>query len=193
MTGRFNPELELRRHPAQEIVAWEVSLRNARAQGNQHEETECKQKIRAVRGNSLGTAEEWSGYDASVRQYEAEALEQGYAGDVAGLRKFSQEMISKSWVTMDANGGLWLTPRNGQAHPLVGLSASTLLQTRSDPKIGYLLVLSRVEAELHTKPKNRETIEFFRTDWQLMEKLRGQVTSLTAGAHQPESADGAAQ
>ena len=35
-----------------------------------------------MRANSLGTKEEWSGYDTSVRQYEAEAIEQGYAKDV---------------------------------------------------------------------------------------------------------------
>ena len=39
-----------------------------------------------MRANSLGTKEEWSGYDTSVRQYEAEAVEQGYAKDVDSLR-----------------------------------------------------------------------------------------------------------
>jgi hypothetical protein len=193
ITGRFNPELELRRHPAPEVVAWERSLREAKAQGNLSEEKECKQKIGSVRANSLGTEEEWSSYHASIRQYEAEALEQGYASDLDSLRKFSRQALSKSWVTMDANGGLWLNPRNEYPHPLIGMSANTLLQARSDSKLGYLLVLSRVDAELRRKPKNRETLEFFRRDWQLMERLRGQVISLSAGAHRPEPAGGAAQ
>ncbi len=193
ITGRFNPELELRRHPAAEEIALEAALREAQAQGNRNEIRAYQQKIRSVRADSLGTAEEWSGYESSVRQYKAEALKQGLASSPDSFRDTTQQAISRSWITMDANGGLWLSPRDGQVQQNVGLSPSTLLQTRSNARLGYLLALERVDAELRKKPKNREVLGYFRRDWQLMEQLRGQVVPLRAGAPRSEAEGGTAQ
>jgi hypothetical protein len=193
LTGRFNPELELRRRPTEEVIALEATLRAARAQDDREKEHELKQKILSVRANSLGTKEEWSGYGTSVRQYEAEAVEQGYAKDVDSLRHLAQVAVSQSWITMDVEGGMWLNPRDGRSHPKVGLSANTLAQDSSNPKMGYLLALSRVDTELRKKPKNRETLGFFRKDWELMERLRGQAVPMVAGARRAEASGGAAQ
>jgi hypothetical protein len=192
MTGRFNPELELKRRPVDEVIRLQLSLQQARAKGNRDQEKEYKQRIRFARANALGTSEEWSGYITSVRQYQAEVLERGYASDLDSLKNFTRSAVSKSWITMDDQGGLWLSARDGQSHPRVGLSASTLTQTASDTKMGYLLALSRVDAELHKKPKNRETLGFFREDWALMEQLRGQVVPVVARTRRTE-AGGAAQ
>jgi hypothetical protein len=59
--------------------------------------------------------------------------------------------------------------------------------------MGYLLALSRVDAELRKKPKNRETLEFFRKDWELMERLRGRVVPIVAGTRRTDAGGGAAQ
>ena len=194
MTGRFNPELELKRRPGDEVIGFELSLQQARLEGNRDQEKEYLQKIRFARTTALGTSEEWSGYTASVRQYQAEALEQGYASDLDDLRNYTESTVAKSWITMDDQGGLWLSPRDGQSHPKVGLSANTMTQADSDTKMGYLLALSRVDAELRKKPKNREMLGFFREDWALMERLRGRIgpVPVVAGARRTE-AGGAAQ
>ena len=94
---------------------------------------------------------------------------------------------------MDDQGGMWLSPRDGRSHPKVGLSANTLAEDSSNPRMGYLLALSRVDAELRKKPKNRETLGFFRKDWELMERLRGQAVPIVAGARRTEAGGGAAQ
>lgn len=193
LTGRFNPELELRRRPTEEVVGLQAALREARAEGDRDEEDALKQKILSVRANALGTKEEWSGYDASVRQYEAEAVEQGYTRDRDSFRKLAQRTVSQSWITMDERGGVWLHPRDGRSHPKVGLSANTVAEDSSNVKMGYLLALSRVDAELRKKPKNRETLGFFRNDWALMERLRGQVVPIVAGTRRSEAGGGAAQ
>jgi hypothetical protein len=193
ITGRFNPELELRRRPADEVVGLEKQMREARAQGDWQKEIESKQKIKSVRANALGTPEEWSGYDASVRQYEAEAIEQGDVSDSDSLRSFAHQTVSKSWITMDDQGGLWLRARDGQSHPAVGLSANTLTDVSSNPKFSYLLALSRVDTELQKAPKNRETLAFFRKDWELLERLRVRVVPAAAGTTRTEAGGGAAQ
>jgi hypothetical protein len=41
--------------------------------------------------------------------------------------------------------------------------------------------LARVESELRRKKKNRETIGYFREDWALVERLRGELGPLLAG------------
>jgi len=75
----------------------------------------------------------------------------------------------------------------------VGLSANTMAESASNPKVGYLMALSRVDAELRKSPKNRETLGFFRKDWALMEQLRGQVVPVMAGTRRSEGTSGAAQ
>jgi len=192
LTGRFNPELEVTRRPTEEAAGLETELREARAIGDREREKECKQELRAVRAAALGTKEEWSGYDASVRQYEAEAVGQGYSSDLESLRKFARHTVSTSWIKMDERGGLWLSPRDGRFGAKVGLSANTLAESSSNARMGYLLALSRVDAELHKTPKNRETLGFFRKDWELMEQLRGRVVPVVAGTRQTEGG-GAAQ
>jgi hypothetical protein len=102
-------------------------------------------------------------------------------------------MISKSWITADDKGGLWLNARRGESQATVGLSANTLAEAPSDVKASYLLALSRVDAELRKKPKNRETLVFFRKDWELMERLRGRMVLFMAGTQRTEAGGGAAQ
>ena len=67
-----------------------------------------------------------------------------------------------------------------------------MAESSSNAKMGYLLALSRVDAELRKTPKNRETLGFFRKDWELMEQLRGHVVPVVAGAR-PTEDGGAAQ
>jgi hypothetical protein len=140
----------------------------------------------------LGTREEWSGYETNIRQYEAEAIAQGYWDDLAGLRKLAPHMVSTSWIKMDERGGVWLSPRDGRSGAKVGLSANTVAESSSNARMGYLLALSRVDAELRKTPKNRETLRFFRKDWELMEQMRGRVVPVVAGTR-PTEAGGAAQ
>jgi hypothetical protein len=191
VTGRVNPELELHRRPVEEVIALQTEMRLARSRGDHAAEKECRQKIRAARTNALGTGEEWAGYVQTVRQYENEAIDQGYISDFESLRKVTRKTIGQRWITMDDSGGLWLNSRDGRS-PKVGLSPLTMAKSSSDARTGYLLALSRVDAELRRNSKNRETLEFFRQDWQLLEQLRGQVVPVVAGSRHAESGGGSA-
>jgi hypothetical protein len=183
ITGRFNPELELRRRPDNKVIWLETKLREAHAEGNRDKEHELKMKIRLVSSDALGTKEEWSSYNSNVRQYETEAVARGYSSGLDSLRKLAKRTVSKSRITMDDQGGLWLIPRDGQSSTKIGLSASTLEESSSNAQMAYLLALSRVDAELRKKMKNRETLGFFREDWGLMEQLRGQISNASAVLH----------
>jgi hypothetical protein len=187
ISGRFNPEHELQRRPTAEVISLQAAQQEALARGDQQQQAAFDQKIRAARAGSLGTAEEWSGYNSSIRQYGNEAVQQGFASDQASLQNLMQHLVATSWITMDEHGGLWLSPRDGHSHPKVGLSASTLAQDASDARTGYLLAISRVDAELRKAPKNRETLTFFRKDWQLLEQLRGRVVEPLAATQSSSS------
>jgi hypothetical protein len=193
VTGKFNPELELRRRPNDEVIELETPLREARSAGNRDQEHEFKHSIRSVRANALGTKEEWSGYRANARQYEAEAVEQGYLSDVDDLRKFTQRSVSRGAITIDEQGGLWLNLQDEKTGSKVGISANTMTESSSNAKSGYLLALARVDAELRKPSKNRETLGFFRKDWALMEQLRGRVVPVVAGTQRTLGSGGAAQ
>ena len=193
ITGKFNPELELRRRPDDEVIELETQLREARSAGNRDQELEFKQKIRSVRADALGTKEEWTGYRTNARQYGAEAVEQGYSSDANNLRKFTQRTVSRSAITIDEHGGLWLSLQDEKTGSKVGISANTMAESSSNAKLGYLLALSRVDAELRRSPKNRETLGFFRKDWALMEQLRGRVVPVVAGTQRTAGSVGTAQ
>ncbi|PSH04146.1 MAG: hypothetical protein CXZ00_08855 [Acidobacteria bacterium] len=193
ITGRFDPERELQRRPSGEVITLEAELREAQAKRDRDQEEELNQKIRFARLDALGAQEDWFGYEASVRRYEAEAVERGYISSLDNFRNLASHVASKSWITLDEKGGMWLNARNGESQPKVGLSANTLTETASDVKLGYLLALSRVDAELRKKPKDRATITFFRKDWELLEQLRERLTSYIAGTRPPEAGKGATQ
>jgi len=112
---------------------------------------------------------------------------------LASLRNLTRRTVSNSQITMDDQGGLWLTQENGQSETRVGLSANTLMEPASDARTGYLVALSRVDAELRKKPKNRETLGFFRQDWELMERLRGKAVPFVAGRRPAEMGGGTSQ
>ena len=192
-TGRFDPEKEMRRRPSGDVTKLQASLRDARAEQDRARVQELLQRIRYARASSLGTNEEWSGYRTALLQYEYEAVEQGCAKDLENLRDVARATVSKSWITMDENGGLWLSARDGSSHPRVGLSASTISEDSSDTKLGYVLALWRVSAESRKEPKNRETLGFFRRDWELMERLRGKAIPILAGSRRAETGGGSAQ
>lgn len=193
VTGRFDPELELQRHPTEQVIETETALRQARARGDEEQVKKYRQQISSERATALGTKEEWSGYESTLRQYEDEALKRGYLGDLGSVRAASKQAVAKSWITMDKDGALWLRPRDGHSIPKVGLSANSLLQAPSDPRMAYLLALSRLDAEMRRKPKNRETLGDFRKDWEIMERLHARMIPLAAGVQHSESGSGAAQ
>jgi hypothetical protein len=188
-TGRFNPELELQRRPDAEAGQWLQKLRQAQHEGDRAAEKLCRQQLKASRARALGAKEEWQGYAERLRQYESEAgsLRQAQGGvsgaDAGELSEYPRALVAQSWITMDSGGGMWLSARDGRSHPRVGLSASTLLAGGSDAEAGYRLALARLEAELHRKPKNRETLSFFRQDWELMERLHGRVIAGRESRH----------
>jgi hypothetical protein len=96
------------------------------------------------------------------------------------LESAVHKRLAESWISLDERGGLWLRPRKS-GKPGCGLSAATVQAAGSDAGQAYLLALARVESELRRKRKNRETIGYFRQDWALVERLRGELRPLLAG------------
>lgn len=170
-TGRFNPERELQRRPTAEASALQADLQLARAQGDEGAVQQARQKLRAAQREALGSVETWDGYAAELRQYEAEAVQQGLVSEPGALQNPEAALLPRSWITVQEGGGMWLVARDGRAAK-IGLSVSTLSSSQGDPRAAYVLALARVGAELQRKPKRRETLQFFRRDWAQLQRLR---------------------
>jgi hypothetical protein len=186
VSGRFNPELELQRRPSPEAAELSAKLRAAQASGDRAAVKLAEQRIKAARAAAMGTPETWAGYAADLQQYEAEAVEGGYLQDATAFRNIASPLLRTTWITLQDGGGLWLTPRNGRGMK-IGMSSSTLTADASDPRASYLLALARVDAELRRKPKNRETLDFFRRDWEQMKRLRGELPTLARARHEGDA------
>lgn len=181
-SGRFNPEREMERRPVAEVAELEQQWESARARGDQESEERLHGQLKAARERALGTEEEWETYRERTAQYEDEYARIAL-GDMEGthpLESAVHKRLAESWISLDERGGLWLRPRKS-GKPGCGLSAATVQAAGSDAGQAYLLALARVESELRRKRKNRETIGYFRQDWALVERLRGELRPLLAG------------
>lgn len=183
-SGRFNPEEEMQRHPAEDVSALERQREVAHASGDVDAEQRLRGQLKTARARALGSEEEWAEYRQRAAEYEAEYASQILGNETAAgnhpLEDAMRQKLAQSWISMDERGGLWLRSRDGRA-PGCGLSAATVTAGGSDALQAYLVALARVESELRRKKKNRETIGYFREDWALVERLRGELGPLLAG------------
>jgi hypothetical protein len=70
-------------------------------------------------------------------------------------------------TSLDAAGEPILEVEGARA----GLTRETVMQPDSDPLVAERLMLARVNATLKAAPKNRESLNEFRKDWEILEEL----------------------
>jgi hypothetical protein len=169
ITGRFNPQRELERHPA--MGADPVEYRTA-AKG-QH------------RTNVLGSSDEWTAYRWQYDSLVDVAVNENAIPDRDYLGRVLKRLDAKGAPAIDAGGALWLQSNSNDREFRVGLSASNILSADSDPKIAYGLLLARTGYQLRTPKHSRENMTDFRTDWALLRA--GQEKSDLAASDSPAS------
>jgi hypothetical protein len=110
----------------------------------------------------------WAAYKERFPSILAEAVRDGVLTREKNVNSYFRTSEHLGKVALDGNGQPILA-LNGER---VGLTRSTILQPDSDPLTAERLMLARVNATLKEAPKNRESLQEFQQDWQILESLQ---------------------
>lgn len=175
LTGRFSPDREVSRSPTERVAQYGHEL--ATAEPNQRQEllTELQQERQRARNEILGNDEEWKSYAIMTQRLIDQAIGQHLIGSRRELANLFRELDQYGGVSMDQDGGLWLSVADARGTHRVGLSVNNIDAPGSAPDLAYLIVLSRVSRILKSPAKRRESMAQFRADWALLEQTRARL------------------
>ena len=187
LTGRFNPQRELEKHPTIEATEAEYQIKQARAANNDARVEKLEADTNQQRARVLGTAGEWKLYRAAFASMVAEsAAEQdstsGSLNMSGSLKKFFRKLDEAGTAVADRNGALWMEFSDGDESSRIGLSANNVFSSGTDSDLAYQLVLARVAHVLKSPKHSRESMVEFKKDWNLLQSVRSNRASAFAKA-----------
>jgi hypothetical protein len=172
LTGRFNPELELRRRPTTSVTAEMTESREAREAGDDQFANDLELLSKSERNAVFGTKAQWGNYSDALAEFRGEFDVRSLELDTASAKSVANALDEHGHVVLDPDGPIWIVYRDGDSVRRVGVSASNVNAPGSDGELAYALLLARSSAELLAPPKNREMLPEFQADWQLLEEAR---------------------
>lgn len=181
LTGRFNPQRELEKHPSVEATEAEhqiqlVKFRETKGDDAKSEEDDARaEQLESVRNQErakiVGTPEEWKRYRAAFNSVVAEAAREDSIPEPRRLSHFFQRLDESGTPITDHDGALWMEFSDGGNLTQVGLSANNVFSAGSDPELAYQLVLARIGRVLTSPKHSRESIVDFKSDWDLLQRV----------------------
>ncbi len=178
LTGRFNPQRELEKHPTIEATEAEYQIKQARAANNDARVETLEADRDRQRARVVGTAEEWKQYRAAFASVVTESVAEPGTSTSGALhlsgpvKKFFRRLDDAGTPVADRNGALWMEVSDGDESSRVGLSASNVFSAGTDSDLAYQLVLARVGHVLKSPKHSRESMVEFKNDWSLLQSVR---------------------
>ena len=169
LTGRFNPDRELRKHPSSEAASLTEDLDNAK-HGDKAERRQLQSELQQEREREIGNEEQWLTLRRRFNEVLQTAVADGVVSDRHQLREIFRELQAQGRVYLDSNQQAWMEVEDqGQLHR-VGLTAANIVSAESDRRLGLQLLLARMDYLLYTGPKHRELYPDVEADWQLLQR-----------------------
>jgi hypothetical protein len=173
LTGRFNPEREMRRRPTEDVSVAMIEEKQARVEGDPGFAEDLKALSQRDRDAQLGTQQQWRKYSEALGEFREEAVERGLTLEHRSAKEMANAFDANGRLSFDQDGAIWIDYREGDTLRHVGVSASNVNAQASDGELAYTLLLARAGAVLANTPKNREMLPEFQADWQRLEEARG--------------------
>jgi hypothetical protein len=187
LTGRFNPQRELEKHPTIEATQAEYQIKLAKAENNDARAQELEADKHQQRARVVGTSEEWKRYRASYASIMAESTSEQLIP--SSLKKFFRRLDEAGTPVAESNGALWMEFSDGDESSRIGLSANNVFSSGTDSELAYQLVLARVGHVLESPKHSRESMVEFKKDWSLLQSVRSNRSSAVAKAATPGRGD----
>jgi len=172
LTGRFNPEHEFEKHPAE--------------QQNQHDAKDPMKTREEDQAQVVGTQAEWKRYRNALDSLLQEGGEAKFIGEQGDFRRFFKHLDKVGTPRVDADGALWMEIPGKSKALHVGLSANNILEQGSNTQLAYSLLLWRANGVLNSPKHSRETMPEFERDWELLERARLKNALVVAGDRTPD-------
>jgi hypothetical protein len=170
-TGRFNPQSESEKHPTAEATERERQIRLAKSEDDDARLEQLEAEKNEQRVRLLGTGEEWKKYRQQFGSMVAEVARQDSVPERGELKHFYRRLDQDGTPVADHNGALWMEFSDGDESSRVGLSASNIFSSSSDPELAYQLLLARIGQVLKSPKHSRENMVDFKNDWDLLQSV----------------------
>lgn len=175
LTGRFNPEHELEKHPdAAETASagdpdtgWFEAL-TAQPDGDALSPGEKREQV-------FGSKQEWKQYHVDFDGIVDEAIDEKIVPARDYVAQFAKQLQQTGKPVFDSDGGIWLEVSDGDRTKKLGVSADNVLSRGSNSQLAYSMLLVRAEQMLKSPKHRRESMPEFRADWQLLESGRTRI------------------
>jgi len=184
LTGRFNPEHELERHPSPQASELDQEMREAKAEKDRARKKELQALISEQKADVVGASAEWKNYREQLEALTEQAVRDEVVPDREFLDHLFKFLDHSGTLSIDPDGTLWMELAEGGKTSRFGVSASNVFASGSDLQWAYAVTLARAEHYLNSPKHSRETMPYFRNDWWLLESAHASVasSSVTASA-----------
>ena len=172
LTGRFNPEREFEKHPAEE-----------------ENNPDARQPVKAQgkeQAHVIGTSEEWKRYWKELNSLLEERVHTETIEEQGDVQHLFKHLNKVGTPRVDVGGALWMEIRGKEQTFEVGLSANDILGQNSNTQLAYSLLLWRVHGVLKSPKHGRETMPEFEKDWELLQRARLKNAMVVAGDGTPD-------
>lgn len=169
LTGRFDPDHELRTHPSDEAALLQQQMAEARDANDGARRKELKQELKAEEASQLGTREQWRQYRDHYDEILRSAVADGIFTHERQVRSVFRELEVHSRMYLDEREQPWLEVSYEGEVRRVGLSAENIFDPDSDHVLAMQVLLARTSALLSVNAKHRELLPDFQDDWALLQ------------------------
>jgi hypothetical protein len=168
LTGRFDPQNELEKHPTVEATELDHQVRLAKAEDDEQRAQQLETELNQQRSKVMGTGKQWKKYR---KQFDAMIAEETRRDTIPeqSLNRFFHHLNETGTPVAEDNGALWMEVSEGDELSRVGLSANNLFSSGSDPELAHQLLLARIEKILKSPKHGRENMLEFKADWNLLQ------------------------
>jgi hypothetical protein len=172
LTGRFNPQREFEKHPAEE--------------GNNPDARRPEKALAKEQAHVVGSSGEWKSYRKELDSLLEETVHTATIGEQGDVQHLFKHLNKVGTPRVDSDGALWMEIRGKEQTFEVGLSANNILGQNSNPQLAYLLLLWRAHGVLKSPKHGRETMPEFEKDWELLQRARLRNAVVVAGDGTPD-------
>lgn len=179
LTGRFSPDHELRKHPSEQVAALTDELQEAKQAGDHALRAQIDQQLRVERESQLGNQEQWEKLRQRFNEVLQSAIADGMIADRHQLRDLFRNLQARNKVYVDDQQQAWMDVESDGQLRRVGLSFDNVVSPNSDRRLGFQLLLARMEYLLTTQSKHRELYSEIQKDWTLLQQAEQQMPART--------------
>jgi len=169
LTGRFDPNRELRKYPSPDAADLEKQLAAAKNSGDKALQKELQRELETERVSQLGSDQQWQQYHERFDEVLETAVADGILSDRRAVHSVFRDLRAHSRMYLDDQQQPWLEVTNAGQVRRVGLSAENILSAGSDYSLAMRVLLARTSALLSVNAKHRELMPDFQNDWALLQ------------------------